>query len=129
VRFKWRAFSSCADFLRQVLENLTDRQIDGFEMVGKVIHFSMEHYGYYEVCIYSFYKNSEYPSQMQHGHESGSLGGMMCSMLTFREHSTRNPDLARVFHSGVCGKGEYNQTQAQNWPFLAGDASKAVGVP
>jgi hypothetical protein len=62
VESKRRAFSSCADFRSRVLENRKAGQLYEIESVGKVIHFSMGHYGYYEVCLYSFSKNREYPS-------------------------------------------------------------------
>jgi len=61
-RGKSRGFSSCTNLHRPVLENRDRRQDDAFQVVERVIHFSVVHYGYYESCKYTFSKNKAYPS-------------------------------------------------------------------
>ena len=71
----------------------------------------MDTTGTTRVCIFLFTENSEYPSLLLEPKLGQVSERKDASELTFREHGMRNPDLARVFHAGICRKGEYNQEE------------------
>ena len=109
-----RAFSSSADFPGHVLENQAGWQSDGPQIVGRVIHFSARTTGTTRLIYRFLLKTVESRRAVLSRSNRVSRIPVAAPVLTLREHGTRNPDIARVFHAGVYGKGEYNQDQAGN---------------